>query len=331
MKKFSDLFKAKVAELDGVRSSEDVIIHFLGEEPENKEQAEFIRNTNIRYHGTDSAEKLLGNFAEIKVQTPDADKTNFIRVDLDSLLDDFYENGWDSVIGVVESQIRYADRIQGNAANVLDSLSSYSLIKDRIIVRAINFNEGTLSDYVYRKLGDIALVLYAVVFDDTEKAALNTIKIPRYAVDLWDISEQTVFEEAIKNTEKFSPVRLYTSILGIEDIPDSEADIMAEDYEMKHLEETAIPLVTSTRRTNGATALFYNGVKERIAEMFDGSFYVAFTSIHEAMIHKAGTINPQSIRRHIQATNRAFGVAETLSNEVYYYNRESGSFTVCEF
>ena len=74
--------------------------------------------------------------------------------------------------------------------------------------------------------------------------------------------------------------------------------------------------------------MFYPGVKEKIAEMFDDSFYVAFTSIHEAMIHKKGTIEPSSIRRHVRATNRTFGPEDTLSDNVFFYNRENHSFTL---
>lgn len=54
--------------------------------------------------------------------------------------------------------------------------------------------------------------------------------------------------------------------------------------------------------------------------------YVAFTSIHEAMIHKKGTIDPSSIRRHVRATNRTFGMDEALTDEVYYYDRDNKTF-----
>lgn len=44
-------------------------------------------------------------------------------------------------------------------------------------------------------------------------------------------------------------------------------------------------LVTTTGRVNGAVAFFYPGVKDILAEKMGGDYYVAFPSVHEAIIH----------------------------------------------
>ena len=333
MKRFSEVFKNKVAELDEVRCPEDVIIHFLGEEAKTDDEALFIQQTNIKYFGNSDSAKLLGNFAEIKVDTTShPEKTNFIRIDLDEAMDEFYDKGWEPVIEGVKHQINYASRIEGRAAFILDNLTNYEAIKSELIVRPLNYdtNKAILKDHVYSTLGDIALVLYVVVYDDVMNSALNTIKVPVSVANEWGIPIDEVMVYAMLNTVKFAPARIYTNILQTEDVPEKDSALMSPEFEMKHLSDTVIPLVTTDRKTNGAIALFYPGVKEKIAEMFDGSFYVAFTSIHEAMLHKVGTLDPRSIKRHVIATNRAFGKAETLSNEVYYYNRETGDFRLCE-
>ena len=333
MKKFSEIFKNKVAELCEVRSLDDIIIHFCGEEAKTEDEALFIQQTNAKYFGDSEAEQLLGNFAEIKIGVAsDPNKTNFIRIDLDRTLDEFYENGWEPVLEDIRNQINYAGSIEGHAAYILDNLSNYDVIKDKLIVRPLNYqnNKKTLEGNVYSRFGDIALVLYAVVHDDEANSVLNTIKIPVSVALGWNVPVDKAMANALLNTMSWSPARIYTSILGMENIPEKETDLMAADFEMKHLADNIIPLVTTARKTNGAIAMFYPGVKERIAEMFDGSFYVAFTSIHEAMLHRLGAMDPEVIKRHLVATNRTFGSEDTLSNEVYYYCRETGAFTLCE-
>lgn len=333
MKRFSEVFKNKVAELDEVRCSEDVIIHFLGEEAKTEDEALFIQQTNAKYFNNPDSETLLGNFAEIKmVVNSDENKTNFIRVNLDEAMDEFYDKGWEPVLEGIKHQLNYANRIEGRAAFVLDNLTNYGAIKDSLIIRPLNYeyNKATINESVFTLFGDMALVLYVVVYDDVMNSAINTIKVPISAALQWNVSIAEATDYAMQNTVKFAPARIYTNILQTEDVPDKDSALMSPEFEMKHLADTVIPLVTTERKTNGAIALFYPGVKDRIAEMFDGSFYVAFTSIHEAMIHKAGTLDPRSIKRHVVATNRAFGKAETLSSEVYYYNRETGEFHVCE-
>ena len=72
------------------------------------------------------------------------------------------------------------------------------------------------------------------------------------------------------------------------------------------------------------------GVKERIAEMFDGSFYVAFTSIHEARVHRVGGWSPNRIKCSLDGVNRDFDREELLSRNVYLYNAKEKTFKALE-
>lgn len=331
MKKFAEELKVRIAKFNEVRCPEDVILHFLGEEPETKTDEDFIRNTNIKYFGVDTAASLLGNFAEVRTEASNS-KMNFIRFNLDAMFDTYSTKGWMPVMAEVRENLKYSKSIEASASEVIDQLPDYNAIKSKLIIRPLNFDnaKNDLTGFVFKVSGDIALVLYAVVLDDEENGALNTVKIPLEIANSWDIDIDTAFIAAMVNTMQFAPARIYTNILKIDETEDSESDLMNPKYTMKHLGEHAIPLVTTTRKTNGAISLFYPGVKEKIAEMFDDSFYVAFTSIHEAMIHKNGSIDASSIKRHVMATNRTFGPQDTLSNEVYYFNKETKEFMVCE-
>ena len=61
-------------------------------------------------------------------------------------------------------------------------------------------------------------------------------------------------------------------------------------------------------------------VAKRIAEIMGGSYYAAFISIHECMIHRSGTISPRQIRRHLADVNNAFSPEENLSRKIFYYD-----------
>ena len=43
--------------------------------------------------------------------------------------------------------------------------------------------------------------------------------------------------------------------------------------------------LSTTKKTNGAVAVFLPGVAEQLAYMLDSDFYMVFTSVHEVMIH----------------------------------------------
>ena len=96
-----------------------------------------------------------------------------------------------------------------------------------------------------------------------------------------------------------------------------------EEHEnmVRKLERRNIPTLTNSRQLNGAISIFYPGVAERIANLFQNSYYIALTSIHEARLHCAGTIDPHQIRRIVRDTNRQYP-NEVLSNSVYHYDWE---------
>lgn len=326
MKEFINNFINEAKNFKVLRArSMQMIPHLKGEIAETESGEVFIRQTNAKYFGVDS-DKLLGDFVEARF-----DDNNFIRLEGSCLRDIFVSEGWDGVEKFISDQIEYSDSIKSDVDSVINSITKYDEIKDKLIVRPLNYgyNKVTLEGASYMMTGDIALVLYVLVKDDAESGVLNTIKVPASIVSEWGIQKSDVFYYAMLNTNVYAMPRLYSNILNIENTDESEAAFMSPKYETK-LSREIIPLVTTTKKTNGAIAMFYPGVKEKIAEMFGDSFYVAFTSIHEAMIHKAGTIDAESIRRHVKATNKTFGPADTLSDEVWFYNRANGEFNIVE-
>lgn len=284
----------------------------------------FINASNLKYFNVKSDE-LLDDFLNLVTPESSDKKTSFIRLQgsyIKELTNDELEE-------FVNKSLDYASRVEGSASDIVNKMMNYNDIKNDLIIRPLNYknNKNNLEDFVYLTHGDIALTLYAVVLDDEDNNCLNTVKVPKTIADSWNLDYKDVLLAALLNTKEFAPPRIYTNILNIENTSDDEAAFMKSGYSEK-LEKRCIPLVTTTRKTNGAISLFYPGVKEKIAEMFDNDFYVGFTSIHEAMLHCKGTINPASIKKHIQATNQTFGAEDTLSDEVFYYNRKDKSFTV---
>jgi len=219
------------------------------------------------------------------------------------------------------------------AINVITKLNldTHEEITKRLIVRPLNwFNLKEHFEnipFLCRKVGkDLILAVYILLNDDRENGLLQTKVLPLEIIEEWDKDEDEIFALALENTQNYAPARLYTNIFDIEHTPEPEADFMADEFQRNKIRKDVTLLVTTKRKTNGAIAMFYPGVKERLAELLDGNYYVAFTSIHEAMIHREGEIDPITIRRNVRETNRIFGPDETLTNEVWFFNKENGTF-----
>jgi hypothetical protein len=65
---------------------------------------------------------------------------------------------------------------------------------------------------------------------------------------------------------------------------------------------------------------FYPGVKEKIAEMAGGDYYVAFTGICEFHVHPVNDSNPRQILGRLKHMNKNVNkTGETLTRKVYRY------------
>lgn len=226
---------------------------------------------------------------------------------------------------------RPATFIRDQVENTTNALDTYEGIKDRLIVRPLNndINKSKPENVLYKQVGDIALTVYAIVLDNRENGILNTIKVPLNIIDSWEgVTPEKVYEDAMKNTSQYYSPRLYTNIFDIENTQFKDCAIMSNGYTVKELTPDRVALLTTDRKTNGAIAAFIPGTLERIAELYGNSdFYIAFTSIHEAMTHRKGSIEIESIKRNVTQTNRIFGSDDTLSDKVWLYSAENKTLT----
>jgi len=288
---------------------------------------EFIRNTNIRYHKIES-DVLIGDY--LVIERMNGDKVSSVcRFDAKFLYENQKKNGWESVWNTFQSNFDLSTQV--DETKVFENIENYEMIKERLIIRPINYtdNRYELNRCVYKKIGDIALILYLFLYDN-EKQGLGTIKVPKDAFACWNLDLEKVWEEALLNTNVMAPPRIYFRADECIKPAYSKGAFMALNSELKEIGFYQIPVITTTKQTNGAIAMFYPGVKEKLAQMAHGSYYVAFTSIHDVRIHCKGSIAPLQILRQLKQTNKAFDPAETLTRKVFYYDAEKNTFEPME-
>lgn len=211
--------------------------------------------------------------------------------------------------------------------------ADYEAAKKDLILRPLNYGqvEKELTDVPHFKIGEIALVLYTVVAKNRDD--FYTAKVHRKQLEKYGKGEKDILMDALRNTEQMFQPRLYSvdDLLGwLGKTPDSGV-FMGEEVHREIDKSTRGYILTNTLEINGAAVAFYPGVAEKIAEIMDDDFYLAFTSIHEAQVHAAAMIEPEVIRLSLQDTNRRCNRREeVLTNHVYFFNREKKSFGVIE-
>lgn len=239
------------------------------------------------------------------------------------LYERFLKEGWQSVLPIIAIRLQKVQE-QNNRESCWNA--GYEASRDRHILRPLNdsFNREELENCIYWKFGDIALVLYLLIHETSGDCM--TMKLNRGMAEDWGLSDQTLLTNALLNSRIKMAPRLFhgddiragaSRRKGIFMPEDGAVSIQINAWD----EEECIRgyRLTTTRWLNGAIALFYPGVKERLAELIAGDYFVGFTSIHEAVIHPVHYKILGEMRAAIQHINAVFDEKEMLTNRIYRY------------
>lgn len=238
-----------------------------------------------------------------------------------------YQDGakLNAIINYISNDVLHAKN--NNIYDKTKTLMNYDTAKNRLFVRLLNCdrNADVLKNVVHKTLGDIALTVCAIVDDNRED--LISTKILKFMVKKWGKTETDIFNEALENTYRATPPRIYKleeMIFNREYTGDSFMESCDEDVISK---DGMGNCLSTTIKTNGAVAVFLPGVAEHLAELLNSDFYMAFTSIHEVMIHNAKKVDPEDLKSVLTDTIRETVPEEDyLTSRIYKYNRRTHKF-----
>lgn len=222
----------------------------------------------------------------------------------------------DFVRGVKQSAINFRNV---GAPDKIKQLMYYDLVKERLFIRLINFerNKAELEDFFYKRIGEIAMVLYEKIADEDE--GIVSCKVPLKYVDGWDLNKEEVFMAALRNTASMMPPKAYEWVKMIMNLDYEGDDIYDPDYiPAKGITGSCL---STSRKTNGAVGIFYPGVVRLFCDKMDtDDIYLVFTSVHEVMIHNANEIEPEDLKLVLEDMIREeISEEDVLTHCVYHY------------
>lgn len=197
----------------------------------------------------------------------------------------------------------------------LDFLNQKEQIEQTIFFRCVSA-EQVLLNIPYRKMLDFSMVYSILVSCNRNNTTFITITEDirnRYG---W--TEEELFQLSMKNTCHLFPEQMQslTEILSRE-FPD-----MANA-----LEDDTIGCTVVSNRFNfyGFSVIFYPGILARLAEEKAGNLIIIPSSVHEALVLvDKRMVNTAEINQMIQFVNHTqVAEEEQLSNQAYYYDRET--------
>ena len=286
---------------------------YTSDDPKDLEEIRFI---NRRFVGVE-ADCLLTDFLLLQKKDEKSGITQVQRLAIRKMYEDSKEEGFDAVF----DEVYRAKKNLDNAGIDDEALSkrgdaSYESIREQLILRPLNYrlHIQDLKNCVYQKIGDFVLVLYQLI--GNVEHLLTTSKIKRDELENWGMTDQMekVMRDALENTARLFPPCVYNQRTQ------KEVNFLTEDLTKEDIvyEHSNMILLSTTKTTNGAVALFYPGVVEKMMEIMGGSFTAVFMNINDVMIFSR---NDPRAARYADGAKHSNKMGEMLSGRLYFCDK----------
>ena len=270
---------------------------------------EWINDSNQRYAGKEDTTLLLDI---LQIEMPEV---YFIhRVAIRQSYEDGLRNGFEEVFKEIrdihnEMKGMSVDEFRLEARLIGD----YEKIRKQLILRPLNYkiHIRDLQGCVYRKINDFVLCLYQVIAD--KEHDLTTSKIRKIELERWGVEEDKAMHDALENTAYLYPPCVYDRRTHKEE-NFLEREFTREDITFSAPHKDLITLSTF-RTTNGAVALFYPGVIEKMMKIMGGPFQAVFMNTNDILIFDKNDKTAYSFAE--TARSGSTGMGEMLSGKIY--------------
>ncbi len=239
-------------------------------------------------------------------------------------LEEYYENylKGSSIDCIVADILRLYQEVRFQRSWRDERISRYNQIKGKIVYRLINRekNKNMLHGMPYIPYLDLAIV-FCVLLEITDYGTA-TMTVRNEHLKMWDVSKDTVYQEAKKNTKRLLPYEFTTMSAVIEELTGIE----------EPEERDGMFVLSNKIRSYGAAAVLYPERLKAIGEYLQENYFVLPSSIHEMIIvREQEGFTLEELSSIVSEINRIqVDPEEVLADHAYYYDREKGTLYFSE-
>ena len=244
----------------------------------------------------------------------------------------------------LDDVMRYAaDTIKRGYKNVPEIMKGedidFDKLKESVVVTLVNTaqNEDYLKKIPHREFLDLSIMYRCVISIDKE--GMGTTVVTNDMASRMGMSEEQLYEAAMKNTPKIFPASIKPMEEVLCEIVMGEAMDFGEEmskeetiemlHEAKGENDIAMYVMTNREKINGAAEILFPENLDKLSSKFDSDIYIIPSSVHEIIAISADGKDANELQEMVNEVNMSeLSLEERLSNEVYHYDRNKRELTI---
>lgn len=201
-----------------------------------------------------------------------------------------------------------------------DILQDWESVKDAVQIRLVkkDWNRENLKSLVYREYLDFAVVLVAELYAEGGWSGSTPVK--KESLELWGISGDEAYQKAVENLKRED----YYIVSMDKLLPEGYPEVQLGEWEMY--------VLMREKKGFGAGLMLREDILHRFAEEQECSLYILPSSRHELILVKQEEdTDSECLKEAVRLANAEPDVLmpeDLLSDNVYYYDRETREITI---
>lgn len=234
----------------------------------------------------------------------------------------------DDAVKELSKTVQRAYDSRENPGEMLDMFQSFDAAKSQVFVKLINAkrNEEVLSQVPYTMVGDLAAT-YRVKVSSPDPDRVGSFLVTNFMMHRYGIDKAQLHEAAQTNAMRDVVVKTLGGMVRELQFANNAEVEKAAGFPMTEELDTTL-VVTNRDLVNGAGVIAFDPIRQHIAAVLDGDYFVIPSSIHETIVMKDESRNEQERTRTakqlsmmVKEVNQTIASPEEfLSNEVYHYD-----------
>ncbi len=202
---------------------------------------------------------------------------------------------------------------------VAEFLKDYDQVKQALFVRVSGADraDDRLANSPHETKADLVMT-YHVRLEMVGDGMASTM-VTNDMLQMLGVSEEQLKADAMANSQEMMPVQIAPMATVLFGVPEEEA---MQDGEMP------LMVMTNQEKMFGASAMFYPGAMDQMAEKLGGNYFILPSSVHEILaMPNDGSQDVQDLEQMVQEINATqVEPRDQLSDRVYHYDARERTF-----